>query len=207
MSKRSKAASTQEISIELADWAQDALVEVLEQTRWVEQPFRDAAIHLERERDRFFDSGCREYFFAGQYFVQSTDEDRFLLPMVELLGVLFAWETQIRDFGKEWFKERTDHLLALMRTLPPEQDTTLLALLYALDPSARKIISRYASKAARARHEEDYAAKARALADWQAEGHNYRSRRDFAVNCYERYGVKDFTTTYRWLLDAAKAKY
>ncbi|RRV10872.1 hypothetical protein EGJ28_13490 [Stutzerimonas xanthomarina] len=210
MSKRSKTASTQEISIELAEEAQDALLEVLQQTQWVELPFRDAAIHLEQECDRFFDSEYPEgfSFFAAQYFIQATDERRFGSPVVDLLGVLFAWETQIRDFGKEWFKERTSLLLELMRTLPPEQDRTLLALLHALDPSVHKIMSQLAKKGGEARAAKLYSeGKAAAIADWEANGHKYKSPRAFARNCkFKDYGVEDFMTVYLWILEHRRTK-
>lgn len=211
MSKRSKTASTQEISIELAEEAQDALLEVLQKTQWVELPFRDAVMHLEQECDRFFDSEYPEgfFFFAAQYFIQATDERRFGSPMVDLLGVLFAWETQIRDFGKEWFKERTSHLFELMRTLPPEQDMTLLALLHALDPSVHKIMSNFASQAARkaadARHESNRVKRRAVLAEWDATANEYESRSDFARIISQRDKLK-YRTVREWTVEHDKTK-
>ena len=57
-----------------------------------------------------------------------------------------------------------------------------------------------ARKAALASHKENHASKAKALADWDANGTMFSSRRAFAERCHTQYGVTSSDTVYRWLL-------
>ncbi|MEH6501407.1 hypothetical protein [Halopseudomonas aestusnigri] len=57
-----------------------------------------------------------------------------------------------------------------------------------------------ARKAALASHKENHAGKAKALADWDAHGAKFSSRRAFAERCHAQYGVTSSDTVYRWLL-------
>lgn len=57
-----------------------------------------------------------------------------------------------------------------------------------------------ATKAALASHKENHAGKAKALADWDAHGATFSSRRAFAEHRHTHYGVTSSDTVYRWLL-------
>lgn len=207
MDKGKEANAVREETILLSEWHSDALQDVLKNTPWVELPFREAVTHLEQERDKFNRSKDGTPWFVAMYLIQSTDEHRFSTLVVKLLGLLFAWETQIKKYGREWFNDRTDKLFAIMRTLPPEQDTALVDLLFSLDPAASKILSLHASNAAKARSLKYYGpGKAAAIADWKACSHEYSSMRAFARNCYKKYGVTDFTTVYNWLREHSRAE-
>jgi len=63
-----------------------------------------------------------------------------------------------------------------------------------------------AKGAAKKKNLDNIKAKAAALADWANEGHKYSSMRAFARECFKRYGVTDFMTVYKWLLDSRKTK-
>lgn len=72
--------------------------------------------------------------------------------------------------------------------------------------AAKGALSAAARRSAEARHRSNSQQRAAALADWEAEGHNFSSMRAFARECYKRYEVKDFTTVYNWVREHRKNK-
>lgn len=72
--------------------------------------------------------------------------------------------------------------------------------------AAKGAVSAAGRRSAKARHFSNNQQRATALADWEAEGHNFSSMRAFARECYKRYDVTDFTTVYNWLREHRKSK-
>lgn len=66
--------------------------------------------------------------------------------------------------------------------------------------------SEQARRSAAVAHKAVRQQKNNALADWEAEGHNFSSMRAFARECYKRYEVTDFMTVYNWLREHRKRK-
>lgn len=205
--------NAREIDLWLDDEEFESLQKALKATQWVELPFRDSAIILEERWNQRKNKGVlnvkdKDFFFAPEFMLQSTAEDRWQLPMTKMLGFLFHLETEMdnEERDKSWFESTVENIFTVMKGLPPEHDAAFVGLLRAVIPSEGKIKSSAARTAAYARNKETNQQRLSAVAEWEANGHEYSSMRAFARTRYKEYGVTDYMTVYNWLRDSRKSK-
>lgn len=196
-----------EMFIELSPEDVSYLDVLLSQTSWVDLPFCEASTHLREVHARGPLNGpYGAMYFGGVFMLQTTDERRSKLPVTKLLGLLFAWETEITKRGVDWFNSNVENLLSVLESLKPEADAAFLALMRSLNPSMEAMTERSAAarKAAIASHKEMRENKSAALSEWDARGTAFSGMAAFARHRHKAYDVTE-RTLYRWVSEHRKA--